>query len=227
MRLCPALSSAPLLVFLACTACASPSSTPPPATPSSASATAAAGVGPCLATQATRLGAGEDEVATATLHLTPEACTIELRSPAGPITAPACDKAAPKVSMRMAACAAGGDVWIGDPARSDEKTGTIVATIARFRAPDPKADLALICAPFATLREPGSGKALGDMPTLDPSQKARVRYEILADSVGSHEWRLWMHEISDDRADHAAATAKLRDAAKAAGQCQAEWVKTP
>ena len=62
------------------------------------------------------------------------------------------------------------------------------------------------------------------MPTLDPSQKARVRAEVLGDGLTSHEWRLWLAAMSDDR-ERAASVAKLRDAAKAAGiDCQAEWV---
>jgi hypothetical protein len=120
-----------------------------------------------------------------------------------------------------AACSIGGDVLFLTNADA-EKTGVAELAVLRYTKPDPKADLAQICAPFSSIKNPRTGKAI-DEKDIDPSQKARIRAQWLEETMTSPEWRGWLAHFPSDKP---AAVAKLRERVKAAGlTCDAEWLK--
>lgn len=74
----------------------------------------------------------------------------------------------------------------------------------------------------AWLTDPRTGKST-DGASLDPSQEARVRAQLLEETMTSPEWRGWLVHAASDMP---AAVAKLRERVKTAGMpCEAEWLK--
>jgi hypothetical protein len=217
-----------IAVSLALGGCGGGSSTEPaakdPVTPSSSSSPApsADANAPCVATMTDRRpDAAIEEVGRISAHVK-GSCSLDVQPKSGAKSVVACEPKTARQTISSAACGMGGDVaWlVSDPAAADA-TGDAQVAVGRFTKPDAKADLVLICAPFSTLKNPRTGKAL-DEGQFDASQRARIRAEVLEATMTSKQWRLWLRRLLDDRA---AAVKELRDAARSAGlDCKAEWV---
>ncbi len=70
----------------------------------------------------------------------------------------------------------------GSPTRNTKESAEIIElTVGRYDKPDAAADLRLVCAPFATLKNPSTGKPLDD-PSLDDSQRSRLRAAVLEET---------------------------------------------
>ena len=211
----------PAMFLVACGGASSPA----PA-PSAAPAADGAAPGPCLAgVTRFRPTAALEEVGSLTVHLDKEACSIEGRAAGGASKAvPPCDPHKQHESVDLALCALGGDVgWAANP-DVPGSSKVIELKVGRYTSPDPRADLALICAPFETLKDPATGKPFDAalLAAADPSQRARIRVDLFAKVATSRQWRLWLHDLHDNRE---AAVKTLRDAAKGAGlTCAAEFL---
>jgi hypothetical protein len=166
-------------------------------------------------------GAPVTEVGTVTMHVQKDSCTIEARATDGTTRPmPPCDLKKARDLASEGACALGGDIaWLA----KDESGGVAELKVGRYSNPDPKADLALICSPFASLKNPATGKTI-DAAGIDDSQKARIRADVMTNTLTSRQWRLWMYHFLSDRQ---ASIATLRDAARAAHlTCDIEWTAT-
>ena len=211
MRLSP-LTIATLLLI----ACGGGSATPqePPKAAAEASAAPAPSAGPWLAFMTPSRPAGSSvEVGAVTVRRGPDGCAFDVRASDGAKkSAPACDPKHLRDDVAKAACALDGDVvWLTHQ-DTPESAEVVELTVARYDHPDAAADLRLICAPFATFKNPSTGKAL-DSPSLDDSQRSRLRAAVLEETLTSRQWRVWLRGFPENRA---AAVATLRDAAKAA-----------
>ena len=219
-----ALLLVPSIFLLACG-----SAQPLAASPAGASAAsgAAPAAEPCLASISVNPPSTPvEEVGSITLHLGKGVCSIDargLRGPARPTVSCDSPRNAREAAL-LAACSLGGDkLW--PRTREQAKDAPVMEmVVGRLTQGDPRADLALICAPFTSLVNPATGKTL-DASGIDPSQRAVIRASLLAESMTSKQWRLWLHGLRDDRE---ASIATLRAAAKAAGlTCESEWTTSP
>jgi hypothetical protein len=167
-----------------------------------------------------------EEVGTVVLHVGKSGCSFEVRSKDGAEKdAPKCEPKGIRDALPLAGCALNGDVmWAADPKAAEKKAETVELKVARYSHPDAKADLELICAPFASLKNTRTGEPLNP-ESFDPSQRATIRAATLEEQMTSRKWRLWLHGFLEHRD---ASIAELRDAAKAAGiKCESEWTSAP
>ncbi len=187
----PALLLVPAAFLLAC------SGTPPSAASPGASATAAGSTAPDdggampASMSGSRPVVPVEEVGTVTVHAGKDGCSVEVRKADGtmkPTTA--CDSVRKaREAARLSACSIGGDVlWPKDKAAAEEGSH-IELQVGRYTQTDAKADLELICAPFANLKNPATGKSF-DPSGLDPSQRAALRAALLAETMTPRRWRL-------------------------------------
>jgi hypothetical protein len=214
--------------FLACGGTQSPTSSPAGAPAAEAGSAAASAAEPCLAsTSRDRPAVPMEEVGSVVVHLGKDACSVEARGVDGaakPVVT-ACDSPRKaQEAARLAACSLGGDkLWPKN--KGDAMKGSVIElSVGRFTKTDAKADLELICAPFASLKNPATGESF-ELSSLDPSQRAAIRAALLEETMTSRQWRLWLHGFQENRE---ASIATLRAAAKAASlTCESEWTTTP
>jgi hypothetical protein len=97
----------------------------------------------------------------------------------------------------------------------------------RYKVHDEAADLALLCAPFASLKNPETGQPFPP-DEFDPLQREHVRATIANETMTSPRWRRWVHALYEGGHLNEAPVAALRDAAQASHiKCEAEWLSTP
>ncbi|MGH7297489.1 MAG: hypothetical protein ACRELB_21310 [Polyangiaceae bacterium] len=121
-------------------------------------------------------------------------------------------------------CALGGEVSWLEAAATDAR---VEIHAGRYKQHDEAADLALLCAPFASLKNPDTGQPFPP-DTLDALQREHVRAAIADETMTSPRWRRWVHELYKGGHRNEAPVAALRDAAQASHiQCEAEWLSTP
>jgi hypothetical protein len=138
----------------------------------------------------------------------------------GKVRSVRCDVKAFRPSVASALCALGGDAgWtLREPSKADP---TAEIAVVRYSKPDEAGDLDVICAPYPELVDPSTGKAVGMSGQPDGLQRAKIRMQVLEESLTSRKWRLWVRDFPSHRA---ASVAALRDAAQAAHRaCESEW----
>jgi hypothetical protein len=152
-------------------------------------------------------------------------CSLEAHDAGGKVTSihPCSGDNDPKLPdlLNHAVCEVGGEVsWMDG--RPSSAAVPVEIHVGRYTKHDETADVALICAPFSTWRDPRTNQPID--PSFDAAARRAVRTEILEVSVTSPMWRLWVERTMhpDQRAD---ALATLLAAAKGNNVlCDTSWV---
>ena len=222
------LAILPLFALAGCGSAPAPAA--PPATPASTAASTAPASVECLPVELRSKPLGQrppsvEEVGTLVMQAKPT-CTLEVHDAAG--VAKGTRPCPPDNDLRIldvvngAVCELGGELaWMDSAGKKD---GLAVIHAGRYAKHDEAADLALICAPFATVAQ--RSRVHVDSP--DPFQKAAIRGDVLEASLTSPRWRRWFHELFAGGHRNEAALGPLRDAAQASHiACEAEWLTSP
>jgi hypothetical protein len=164
--------------------------------------------------------AAAQEVGTLVVQTTPT-CSIEVRDAGGAVKAThGCTSLDDKTMDLLNAleCDLGGEVsWVDASATAAHAE----VHVGRYAKHDEAADLALICAPFATVAE----HSRLHVQSPDPSQKAAIRGDILEGSLTSPRWRRWLHELHRGGHLNDSALPPLREASQTSHiACEAEWL---
>jgi hypothetical protein len=168
-----------------------------------------------------------EDVGTIVAQMKPT-CTIEVRDAKGALKEShpcAANDDRQLIEMVLGSvCTLGGEVSWLEAAATDAR---VEIHAGRYRQHDEAADLAMLCAPFASLKNPETGQPFPP-DAFDPVQRAHVRAEVASESVTSPRWRRWLHELYEGGQRHEAPVAALRDAAQASHlACEAEWLSPP
>ncbi len=221
------------LSLAACGSSAPPATAPATATaPPTAAATATASVASaeCLPLELRsrpldrRPSAPVDVVGTIVAQRKPT-CLLEVHDSGGKVTSThTCsgddDPRLPDL-FNHAVCEIGGEVsWIDG--RVSDDVVRVEVHVGRYAKHDELADVALICAPFSTWKDPRTNQPVD--PSFDAEQRRALRGDFLEVAVTSPTWRRWVHHAGDPAQKGESLAALLAAAKRGNIACDASWL---